>query len=344
MQPFAAVERAIIETPNASRAEGWIATEAAMVEQKSQSPTRDAPAATLHGGSAGGTHGGGAPTGPRFTVLGIPPVTPMLNLELAEGRGLQPGEVDAIVINTALAMRSPDMRVGGTVSLQMGPATSVWRIVGIAREPFSPSTAYVSREYFERAGGHAGMANSVRIALKRPDTESVEAFKEALDRALDAAGIRALSATSKKESRYAFDQHMLMIYVFLLVMSVIIGAVGGLGLMTTMSLNVLERRREMGVLRAIGARLGTIWLIVTVEAVVVGLMSGIIAILLAVPVSRTLSLFIGSALFRSDVAFVFDPRGPIVWLTLSIGLGVIASFLPAWNASRTPVREALAFE
>ena len=63
---------------------------------------------------------------------------------------------------------------------------------------------------------------------------------------------------------------MLMIYVFLIVMSVILGGVGGLGLMTTMSLNVLERRREMGVLRAIGASPRAVWLIVVAEGVVIG--------------------------------------------------------------------------
>jgi predicted lysophospholipase L1 biosynthesis ABC-type transport system permease subunit len=57
--------------------------------------------------------------------------------------------------------------------------------------------------------------------------------------------------------------------VFLIVMSAVLALVGGLGLMTTMSLNVLERRREMGVLRAIGASPRMVWLIVVAEAVVV---------------------------------------------------------------------------
>ena len=62
-----------------------------------------------------------------------------------------------------------------------------------------------------------------------------------------------LGSASKADSRFSVDQHMVMIYIFLIVMSGILAGVGGLGLMTTMNLNVLERRREMGVLRAIGA-------------------------------------------------------------------------------------------
>ena len=63
---------------------------------------------------------------------------------------------------------------------------------------------------------------------------------------------------------------MLMIYVFLIVMSGVLAGVGGLGLMTTMSLNVLERRREMGVLRAIGATPAAVWAIVVAEGAVIG--------------------------------------------------------------------------
>ena len=61
---------------------------------------------------------------------------------------------------------------------------------------------------------------------------------------------------------------MLMVYAFLIAMSAILASVGGLGLMTTMSLNVLERRRELGVLRAIGATPRAVFWMLAVEAVV----------------------------------------------------------------------------
>jgi len=145
-------------------------------------------------------------------------------------------------------------------------------------------------------------------------------------------------------SRFAYDQHMLMIYVFLIMMSVIIGGVGGLGLMTTMSLNVLERRREMGVMRAIGATPQTIWLMIVGEGVVIGLLSWGIAALLAWPVSKVLGDLLVRAMFRRGVDFTFEPLGLLIWIVLSISLSAVASFLPAWKASRVTVREALAYE
>ncbi|MBK5254973.1 MAG: FtsX-like permease family protein [Vicinamibacteria bacterium] len=137
---------------------------------------------------------------------------------------------------------------------------------------------------------------------------------------------------------------MLMIYIFLIVMSVIIGGVGGLGLMTTMSLNVLERRREMGVLRAIGASSRVVWLIVVSEGLFIGLMSFVIASALAAPISRGLGDFIASVMLNSELSFSFDLNGLAVWFLASLTLSGLASFIPAWNASRSPVRDALGFE
>ena len=93
---------------------------------------------------------------------------------------------------------------------------------------------------------------------------------------------------------------MLMIYVFLIVMSAIVGGVGGLGLMTTMSLNMLERRREMGVMRALGATPQMVWLMIVAEGVVIGILSWTIAALLAWPISKAVGDFLVRMLFGVD--------------------------------------------
>lgn len=330
MQPFESVERAARSTPGIRAVEGWITTEGGLADPQEEA-------------SGGGLHSGG-PASDRFSVIALPADTRLLAPEIVEGRGLQKGDVDALVMNTALAVKAPQIKVGGNVTLRMGPAVVTWKIVGTAYEPFSPATAYVPRAYFDEKGGHAGMANSVRLALDKNDPASIAAVRAGLDRALEQEGVRTTGSAAKSDGRYAFDQHMLMIYVFLIVMSAILAGVGGLGLATTMSLNVLERRREMGVLRAIGARPRAVWLIVVAEACAGSLLSWALAALAAWPVGKAVGHALVTLMFRSGVAFAFEPRGLFLWLAVSLILGAAASFVPAWHASRQPIREAIAYE
>ena len=302
------LQRAVRNTPGVARAEGWFVTEGSLVN--------------------------------RFTVVALPADTQLLDLEIIEGRNLAPGDTDAIVVNNALAGREGKMRVGETVVFRMAGADTTWRVVGLAREAFSPAVAYIPLSSIQQPQ----MVNNLRLALKNPDPDVVSVVKANLDGNLEREGVRARGSSSNAESRFAFDQHMLMIYVFLIVMSAIIGGVGGLGLMTTMSLNVFERRREMGVMRALGATPRIVWLMVVAEGVVIGVLSWAIAGLLAWPVSKVIGDVLVRVLFRGGLDFTFEPLGLVIWILVSITLSAVASFLPAWKASRVTVREALAYE
>jgi putative ABC transport system permease protein len=299
------IQKAVSNTSGVTRAEGWFTTEGTVGDR-------------------------------RFSVVALPPDTQLLEFDIIEGRKLTPQDTDAIVINNALASRDPQMRVGETVTLRIGLEEKAWHIVGLAREAFAPTpVGYIPLK---------GTVNSLRLALDDTDPDSISELKTELDRNLEAQGVRARGSSTKSESRFGFDQHMLMIYVFLIVMSAIVGGVGGLGLMTTMSLNVLERRREMGVMRALGATPRIVWLMIVAEGVVIGLLSWAIAALLAWPISKAIGDFLVKMLFRSGLDFTFEPTGLVIWMVVSIALSAVASFLPAWRASRVTVREALAYE
>ena len=304
MYPLEKVERAVRDVPGVVRAEGWAVTDA-----------------TLSGTE-------------HFTITALPAKTELLKLDIVEGRDLRPGDSHGIVLNTAaIGPRA----VGQTVAFQMGSSHVELRIVGISREQFSTPAGYI-------LDGQTPSVNSVRLALDRTDPASIDAVKTALDARLQRENLATQSIVSTADMRLSSDQHMVMIYVFLVVVSSIIGAIGGLGLMTTMSLNVLERRREMGVLRAVGATPAAVWLIVVAEGLAIGVLSWMLAALAAWPLSRWLGDFLVKNVFTSGLVFRFEPGGVMVWLAVSIFLGAAASLLPAWTASRTTVREALSHE
>jgi putative ABC transport system permease protein len=297
--PLADVGRAIRRTTGVKAYEGWFVSDA------SPGAERD-----------------------RFPLIALPADTVMMAPEIVKGRWLRPGDTNVLVANDRLAARLPALEPGASVTLAIGPEQVTWQVVGVTREAFSPGVAYVPLAFFE-SHGPGGTTNSLRLTLDDATPAAMPAAKERLDASLDAEGIRALASNSRYDGRRGFDEHMLMIYVFLLVMALILGAVGGLGLATTMSLNVLERRREMGVLRAIGASPGLVLRMVLLEGAAVGLMSGILAAILAWPVSQGIGDLLVTLMFRTRLDFVFEPLGLLSWLAISIVLGVVASAVPA---------------
>ena len=73
-------------------------------------------------------------------------------------------------------------------------------------------------------------------------------------------------------------------------------------------------------------------------------LSWALATLAAWPVSKAVGALMVKLMFKVGLDFLFEPSGPLIWLGVSVCLGTVASFLPAWHASRRPVREAIGYE
>jgi putative ABC transport system permease protein len=107
---------------------------------------------------------------------------------------------------------------------------------------------------------------------------------------------------------------------------------------------VLERTREIGVMRAVGATGLAITQIVIVEGLLIGLISWAVGTVLAYPLSKGLTDMVGNSILRSPLSYTFSTSGMLLWLALAMVLASLASLLPARNASRISVREVLAYE
>jgi putative ABC transport system permease protein len=127
-------------------------------------------------------------------------------------------------------------------------------------------------------------------------------------------------------------------------MAVMTALVGSIGLAGTMSMNVMERTREIGVMRAIGAHNQIISKLVVVEGLVIGLISFVLGAVLSFPISALLSNAISTTIFNAPADFVLTLRGFLIWLAVVVVLSLLASLLPARSASRLTIREVLAYE
>jgi putative ABC transport system permease protein len=129
----------------------------------------------------------------------------------------------------------------------------------------------------------------------------------------------------------------------LAVMAIVIGAVGGIALSGVLSLSVLERRREIGVMRAIGASSLRVASLFIGEGLFLGWLSWLIALPLSIPAGYLTTQALGAAL-DSEIIFKYSPTGALYWLGIITMLSIAASWLPSRNATRISVRESLAYQ
>ena len=135
-----------------------------------------------------------------------------------------------------------------------------------------------------------------------------------------------------------------VLVTFLLIMAALLGIVGALGLAGTMSINVVERTREIGVMRAVGAGNRDILQLVMVEGVMIGCLSWAMGLVLSVPVSKFMSDQVGILFIQAPLTFRFSLFGALLWLTVILVMSALATWWPARNASKISVRESLTYE
>ena len=204
--------------------------------------------------------------------------------------------------------------------------------------------AYANYNYYARAVGDVGRAGSVQLTTEKHDALSQGLVRKEMEERFKRAGIRIGFGMTSGDIRMQNELFFNIIAGLLIAMAILMALVGGLGLMGTMSLNVIERTREIGVMRAVGASNGAVRRVVLVEGMFIGILSGLIAIALAYPIGALIAEGVGAALFQQSLSYQFSISGAITWMILVVILSALASILPAHNASRLTVREILAYE
>lgn len=288
--------------------------------------------------------------GTDIFIIAPPANTNLIRPTLLQGRWLLPNDENAIVLNSDVLEEEPDIGLGDEVVLKIEERETNWRVVGIVKGVMIGSLGYANQPYFARVIREVGCAGSVLVVTRSPmDTAQPDpAFQLAVANKLkdhfDSRGLQVSSTEILASVRQKVESQFNIVVIFLAMMAVLVAAVGSLGLMGTMSINVLERTREIGVMRAIGASDGSVLKIFMVEGIFIGGLSWLIGTIVALPVSKLLSNAVGMAFVDTPLSYTFSATGALLWLGIALTLAAMASFLPAWHASRLTVREVLAYE
>jgi putative ABC transport system permease protein len=279
----------------------------------------------------------------EILVYGVPPDSEALRPDIVAGRDLLPGEGRAILVNRQMAAER-GIQVGDELALTIGGRESTWTVVGVTWEVTLDLGSFVPYETLAREAGHAGRGNTVLVTSEAHDAPSRERLADDLRDVYQTQRIETATLRSADELRQTLYTTIDGISYLLLAMAFLAAVVGGIGLMGTLSINVVERMREIGVMRASGAVSSDIFGIFVGEGVFLGVLSWVLAVLLSYPWARLFSEAVSLALFNTEPYFRYSVPSVVVWLMLVLVLSALASLWPAWRATRVSVREALAYE
>ena len=279
----------------------------------------------------------------RVSIVGPDADSKLIDPVLIEGRWLMPVDDGAAVINQMVASRG--LHVGNDVVLRINERIVRWRVVGIVKELAPRATIYAPpRAILQATGQSRDTTRNVRIVTRRHEVADQVTASKAIEQALNRAGISVDGIQALSDSRKSFADHLVIIKTALIFAALLVVLVGGLGLTSTLTLNVFERTREIGILSAIGATPRTIARYVVFEGMVMAVLSWCLAVIVAVPITFALDAATGQMFIRSALDFFMSPMAVAAWLVLVLILAALSSFLPARRSARLAVREAIAYE
>ena len=277
-------------------------------------------------------------------VRGVPAASALIRPRVVEGRWLLPEDENAIVVNTMFLKDEPDVKLGSQFKLKLNGRETDWQVVGIVAGTPPTPLLHANYPYLARVLGEVDRAGVAIIVTQPRDPASQATVARALEEHFKSVGMEVSYRLTSTEERTQIVARFNVLIVFLMIMAVLLAVVGAIGLTGTMSLNVLERTREIGVMRAIGASDGSVFQIVVTEGILIGLLSWLCGAILAYPLGQILSDAIGAITMKIGLDYVYSLNGLGMWLVIASVLAVLASLLPARNASRVSVRDVLAYE
>lgn len=313
----------LLEVPGVESVEGWTGASAQIIQDD------------------------GTP-GESIQVIAPPADSPLIEPILMEGRWIEPGDQNAIALSELFQEAVPGLEVGDSIRLRIGQSERDWVVVGFFQ--FAGRSAglfaYADYEYVAGLTGTYGRSAFFRVvgSGNNLDLEQQEALAVEIVNHLAESGYETSEVTAGRSLQEKTSQGLNILTTFLLIQSLLLASVGSIGLMGTMSLNVMERTREIGVMRAVGGSDRAIMNIILVEGSLIGLLSWVLACIAAIPISKVLADVIFQIIFAHPADMAFSPTGYVIWFGVVIFLSVLASVIPAYNASRLTIREVLAYE
>lgn len=285
-------------------------------------------------------------------VTGVDPAAwvEVTDIDLASGRLLGPADTNVIIVGGRIADGFFDKQLG--INQLVTIEDRLFRIVGIIDD--SSTTVYMplAVAYDVLEDSEEGVYDSITIQIK--DVDNLDTAMEAIEKKLMIARHvlseekKDFSLTSNAQMQETRAEMMSSMTTFLTAIAAVALLVGVVGVANSMFTSVLEKTKDIGIMKAIGARNSDILLIFLLNAAIIGLIGGLLGVMLGVVLAGFLPALMGES--GGMMARLASGGGALslrilgVGLGISITMGIISGIVPALQASRLKPVDALRYE
>ncbi len=282
--------------------------------------------------------------GTALQLIGLDPLVypKIAGLEFSEGISEKAFEAmtmgPAIIVNGVFAITS-NVKTGDVLTLQSPQGEQEYTVVGIAFDYLNAkiATGYISQT---NLANDFNSESDVLLLVNRTPDATAEEVTPALQAVIKEFPTFSLidSSEFKTEQMGMFKMAMSVFYI----MVVMLAVPGLIAMANTMSINVIERTREIGMLRAVGATQTQVKRMVFAESVLLSALGTTMGIMVGLFLSYLLVKAISVIGFSTE--FYFPTMGIIASMVVGLVFGIIAAMVPARQAANTVIVEALQYE
>ncbi|MBN1454425.1 MAG: ABC transporter permease [Anaerolineales bacterium] len=280
-------------------------------------------------------------------IKGIPENSDFFKPLIVAGRWLAPGDGPAVVISRDTAKKN-DIQVGDRVTLNLGEmGEDEWLVIGLYEPVFvgtyNVDTIYAPLEALYNTSKKYDQGSELLIRTASTNGEFTSTVTENLKDLFESHSMKVTDSQTQAALRTTNEWQFSIVTSMLLALSVIVALVGGIALMGALSIGVIERTKEIGVLRAIGARSPIILGMFVMEGIFQGGLSWLISIPISFLASPSVASALGHAMFGATLDYQYNWIAVAIWFGIIVFISALASMFPARGAIRISVRDSLAY-
>jgi len=276
-------------------------------------------------------------------IVALPYNTDLLAFRVLEGRWLNSPTEPEIVMNQEAAIIYNRPTVGNSLTLKIKGKSLTVKLVGIVEE-FEKPKIYMDKNLYDSFSNPNHYINSLVFVANDRSYDNVLALKRNIEKAIAPSDLQILYVMSQAERVNILADHLKIILVTIVFFASLVLVVSAIGMASATSINIMERTREIGILRAIGATPKTIYNLFVSEGMIVSVASILLGLLLSWPLSMVASNFFGMLMLDSPLRPAFNPTGFAITLLATVIFGWLASRIPARRAVNVSTRKALSYE